>query len=120
MTLTSSYPLAASLYLARSVLMNAGNPLLSAYTLRLVPPERRGVASAFLNLAWTVPAGAGRAVGGFLLDVDLELPLRATAAVYAAAIAYLHRAAKPGLASSTPRADGRPVAAAVAGARRAV
>jgi MFS family permease len=93
MTFVDSFRVAAAIYLVRSILMNAANPLLSAYTFRLVPPERRGLASAFLNLAWTVPAGAGRAVGGYLLDLNLELPLRATAAIYTAALAALAKTA---------------------------
>ncbi len=115
MTLTGNYLVAATLYLVRSVLMNAANPLLSAYTFRLVPAERRGLASAFLNLAWTIPAGAGRAVGGALLDVNLELPLRLTAAIYTAALAALARVARGDAA-----AEAKPRARAGAAARAAV
>ncbi|MCE4622247.1 MAG: hypothetical protein F7B19_02900, partial [Desulfurococcales archaeon] len=51
--------------------------------------ELRGTASAFLSLSWTIPAGGGRAVGGWLLDKDLELPLRATAVFYTIALTIL-------------------------------
>ncbi len=89
MTLVDNYPVAATLYLARSVLMNVANPLYNAFIMRLVPMELRGTASALLSLSWTIPAGIGRAVGGLLLDIDLELPLRLTALLYTIALAIL-------------------------------
>lgn len=87
MTLTNSYLIASTLYLIRSILMNVANPLYEAFALSLVGKERRGVASSMLSLAWTLPASAGRAFGGFLMDVDLELPLRITAVLYSVSLA---------------------------------
>ena len=69
--------------------MNVANPLYNAFIMRLVPMELRGTASALLSLSWTIPAGIGRAVGGLLLDIDLELPLRLTALLYTIALAIL-------------------------------
>ncbi|NOZ30815.1 MAG: MFS transporter, partial [Crenarchaeota archaeon] len=89
MTLVNSFPIASGLYLVRSILMNVANPLFNAFVMRLVPLELRGTASAFLSLSWTIPAGGGRAVGGWLLDKDLELPLRATAVFYTIALTIL-------------------------------
>ena len=89
MTLTNSYLVAAALYLVRSILMNVANPLFTAFVMARVPVEYRGAASAFLALSWTIPAGGGRAVGGYLLDINLELPLRLTAALYSASLAGL-------------------------------
>ncbi|MCE4600357.1 MAG: MFS transporter [Desulfurococcales archaeon] len=89
MTLVDSFPVAAAIYLVRSVLMNVANPLFTAFVMRLVPMELRGTASAFLSLSWTIPAGGGRAVGGWLLDIDLELPLRLTAVLYTVALTIL-------------------------------
>ncbi len=86
MTFTHSYIIASSLYLVRSILMNVANPLFNAFAMSLVPVEKRGVASAFISLSWTIPAGGGRAVGGYLLDIDIELPLRLTALLYAASL----------------------------------
>ncbi len=97
-TLTNSYPVAAALYIARTIMMNVANPLLQAFTLNLVPRERQGMASSLLSLSWTLPGGLGRAVGGYLLDVDLELPLRLTATIYTfslAGIAYVASRARP-------------------------
>ena len=89
MTIVDSFPVAAALYLVRSVLMNVANPLFNAVVMRLVPRSLRGTASAVLSLSWTLPASGGRAVGGYLLDVDLELPLRLTAALYTLALTYI-------------------------------
>ena len=89
MTFTNNYLIAASLYLVRSVLMNVANPLFNAFIMTLIPPDRRGTASAFLSLSWTLPAGGGRAVGGYLLDINLELPLRLTALLYTLALSWI-------------------------------
>ena len=90
MTLVGDFALAALIYVVRTVLMNAANPLLEAVALRMVPLERRGTAAALISLTFTVPAAAGRSLGGFMLDIDLELPLRLTAALYMVALAYLY------------------------------
>ena len=89
MTLVNNFPVAAALYLVRSILMNVANPLFNAVVMRMVPRDLRGTASALLSLSWTLPAGGGRAVGGYLLDIDLELPLRLTALLYTAALTYI-------------------------------
>ncbi|MEB3766026.1 MAG: MFS transporter [Desulfurococcales archaeon] len=94
MTLTNNFIIAAGLYLVRSILMNVANPIFNAFVMKLVPEEKRGLASAFLSLSWTIPAGGGRAVGGYLLDINLELPLRLTALLYTIALttlAYIFR-----------------------------
>ncbi len=90
MTLTDNYLLAAALYVIRAVLMNAGYPLLDAFIMKRVPVGERGMASALLNLAWNVPASAGRAIGGWLMDINVELPLRITAVLYTVALAGLY------------------------------
>ncbi len=89
MTLVDNYALAASMFIARTILMNVAGPLYQAFQMQLLPPEYRGRGSAILGLAWQVPVGIGRGVGGYLLDVDLELPLRLTAMLYAAALGLL-------------------------------
>ncbi len=94
MTLTNSYLIASILFLVRSILMNVANPLFEAFALSLVPRELRGVASSLLSLSWTIPASGGRVVGGFLLDINVELPLRLTAVLYTVALtgyAYIGR-----------------------------
>jgi len=82
MTLTNNYVVASMFYLIRSILMNVANPLYTAFAMRLVPVDKRGVAGSLLSLSWNLPAGIGRAIGGALLDIDLEAPLRLTATLY--------------------------------------
>ena len=87
MTLTDSYTIASALYLTRSILMNVATPLFEAFALGLVDRSVRGVASSLLSLSWTIPGSGGRVVGGYLLDIDVELPLRLTAILYTIALA---------------------------------
>jgi len=102
MTLTDSYTLAAALFLARSILMNVANPLFTAFAMILTPVEYRGVATSLLNLSWTLPAGVGRALGGWLLDRSLELPLRLTALLYVAGLGIVYKGS-----STLSRGEGR-------------
>jgi len=89
MTLTDVFVITAGLFVVRTILMNVANPLFSAFTMRLVPHDKRGVGSALFSLAWNIPAGFGRAVGGYMLDLDIELPLRVTTVFYGVAIGGL-------------------------------
>jgi MFS family permease len=105
MTFTGDYYVAASLYIIRTVLMNVANPLFNAFVMRQVPRDLRGVASAFLSLSWTIPAGGGRAVGGYLLDLNLELPLRLTALLYGLALGWLASVFRDELGRGIPAAE---------------
>ena len=89
MTLTDLFIVSAGLFIVRTILMNVANPLFNAFVMRLIPLEKRGVGSALFSLAWNIPAGLGRAVGGYLLDRDIELPLRLTALLYGLSIGGL-------------------------------
>ncbi|WP_048061453.1 MFS transporter [Hyperthermus butylicus] len=89
MTLVDSFPVAAALYIVRTILMNVASPLYQAFQMSLIPWELRGRGSSLLGLAWQVPVGLGRSVGGALLDIDVELPLRVTALLYTAALSML-------------------------------
>ena len=89
MTLTDIFIISAGLFVIRNILMNVANPLFSAFTMRLIPHDKRGVGSALFSLAWNIPAGFGRAVGGYMLDLDIELPLRVTTVFYGVAITGL-------------------------------
>jgi len=89
MTLTDIFFISAFLFIVRTILMNVANPLYTAFIMRLIPHDRRGVGSALFSLAWNIPAGLGRAVGGYILDIDIELPLRLTTLFYGVSIAGL-------------------------------
>lgn len=90
MTITSSLVYVSALFIARTILMNVANPLFSAFTMKLIPSERRGVGTALFSLSWNIPASFGRAIGGYLLDIDVELPLRITAILYGISIGGLY------------------------------
>ncbi len=89
MTLVNDYFVASTLYLIRSILMNVSNPLYTAFALSLVPRDKRGIATSILNLSSRIPTGIGRAIGGWLLDIDYELPLRITALLYSISLTFL-------------------------------
>ncbi len=86
MTFVNNYLVASTIYIARSILMNIANPLFNAFSMTLIPRELRGKAASLISLPWTLVGGIGRAVGGKLLDIDLELPLRITAILYAVSL----------------------------------
>ncbi len=89
MTFVDNYAIASALFITRSILMNVASPLYQAFQMQLLPPEYRGRGSAILGLAWQVPVGIGRGVGGYLLDIDVELPLRITSILYTLALGLL-------------------------------
>ena len=88
-TFVNNYLLAFTLYIARSVLMNVANPLFTAFMMAVVPPEHRGKASSIVDLSSSVLSAIGRGLGGYMLDIDLELPLRLTATIYSLSLTYL-------------------------------
>ena len=88
-TLVNNYFIASTLYLIRSILMNVSSPLYTAFALSLVPRDKRGIATSILNLSSRIPTSIGRVIGGWLLDIDYELPLRITALVYSISLAFL-------------------------------
>ena len=88
-TLVNNYVIASALFICRSVLMNAASPLFTAFEMRIIPPQHRGKASSIIRLADRSVAILGRGLGGYLMSVDLELPLRITALLYATSLTYL-------------------------------
>ena len=88
-TLINNYLFASAIYVIRSILMNVANPLYTAFQMKIIPPMYRGRAAAIFNVSWMLPIGIGRGLGGYLLDIDLELPLRLTAILYVFSLAVL-------------------------------
>jgi len=88
-TFVSNYLLAFTLYIARTVLMNVASPLFTAFMMAVVPSEHRGKASSIVDLSRSVPSAIGRGLGGYMLGIDLELPLRITAIIYTLSLTYL-------------------------------
>jgi MFS family permease len=89
MTFTNNLLIASAIYIVRTILMNVANPLYEAFQMRLIPRDLRGRASSVLGIVWQFPAGLGRYVGGHLLDIDLELPLRLTTILYTIGLSML-------------------------------
>ncbi|QOJ78866.1 MFS transporter [Infirmifilum lucidum] len=81
---------AAALYTARSLLMNASNPLFWAFSMRLVGEEERSRYTMLNTLAWQVAGGAGSAVGGWLMAMNVDSPIYFTAAVYVVYLLLLY------------------------------
>ncbi len=84
MALSSSLAWASTLYVLRSALVNAADPLVSSLHMRLVKPEERARMAMLSTLAWQAAGSAGSLLGGYLVDLNVNLPLYATAAVYLA------------------------------------
>jgi predicted MFS family arabinose efflux permease len=70
--------------LLRSALVNAADPLVSSLQMRLVKPEERARMAMLSTLAWQAAGSTGSFLGGHLMDLNVDLPLYATAAVYLA------------------------------------
>jgi len=84
-----SFIVAASIYVVRSTLMNVANPLYQAFEMSLIPRRFRGRGASILSLAWQIPAGLGRSVGGALMDVNVDAPIAITTGLYTLAFILL-------------------------------
>ncbi len=89
MTLVSSFWIALAIFVARTVLMNAASPLFTAFVAKVVHPSARPRAFSLISIARTLTVAPARVVGGYLLSIDLEAPLRITACFYTAALLVL-------------------------------
>ncbi len=88
-TLVNNYAAAATLFIARTALMNAAYPLLTTVVMLMTKESARGKVLgmiSFVREAVTIP---GRYLGGCLMQRNLEAPLRITAVLYTAALIYL-------------------------------
>jgi hypothetical protein len=88
-TLTNQYAYAVAFFIVRTILMNVSSPLYDAFQMALLPISYRGRGSAVLSIAWAVPTSIARGLSGYLLDLNLELPLRITSILYASALTLL-------------------------------
>ncbi len=88
-TFLTNYYVAIALYITRTVLMNVASPLYTAFLMYIVPAEHRGKVSSLIGVARRIAIIPGRSLGGYLLGVSLELPLRLTALFYSTALGLL-------------------------------
>lgn len=63
--------LASFIYVVRNVLMNAVNPITSAFMMSRVRSDERGIASSVTALTWLTFNAIGTYVGGFLWGSDM-------------------------------------------------
>ena len=87
---TNDFALAYSLFILRTALMNAANPLLQALLAKLAPKEALGSVSSVNAVLWNLSGFFGKNVGGTLMTIDLEAPLRLTFVCYSFALTFLY------------------------------
>lgn len=85
-----SFLASATAFTARSVLMNACNPLFWSLSMRLVGEEERSRYTMLSTLAWQLAGGFGSAIGGLLMGVNPDYPLYFTAIIYTAGVLLLY------------------------------
>jgi len=88
-TLVNSFPIAATLFIARMVVATMCAPLVSSLIMRLIPPDVRGRATSMIGLVSRGVRAFGRAVGGELMALNIELPFRVASVFYAASYALV-------------------------------
>jgi len=80
---SSSFYLAAGLYVPRTILMNMSHPLISALMMRLTPENERASITSIIHLAWSLPNSFSQQIGGYVMEnVGLDIPLFLTSGVY--------------------------------------
>ncbi|MEM1509231.1 MAG: MFS transporter [Thermofilaceae archaeon] len=95
MALSTSFLYTTVLYTLRSAIINTTYPLISSLQMRLVKPEERARISMLDALAWEFVGAAGATLGGYLMDVWLDLPLYLTCTVYLAQTLFFYTVLKP-------------------------
>ncbi|ASJ02375.1 MFS transporter permease [Thermococcus profundus] len=86
-----TFPLAALVYIVRTILMNIVNPIWDAFMMRFFSTEERSTALALRNLSWTATFGIGQYVGGLIFDRSLTIPFLVTGILYGASMVSFWR-----------------------------
>ena len=84
--LSPLYPLAASLYVARTGLMSIYITLTLSLLMRMTDDEERATANSVTSLIDSLLRGVGSAIGGNLMALNLDLPGLISVALYTSAI----------------------------------
>lgn len=84
-----SFLTAAAFFTLRTVLMNAANPLFWSLTMKIIGPEERSRYTMLNILASQIATGTGSAIGGTLMNINLDSPLYLTASIYLVQTALL-------------------------------
>jgi MFS family permease len=89
--LSPAAPIAAALYVVRSMLMNMSSPLADSLLMNLVAQDERATASALNAVVWRIPNAASTVVGAALLSSgDLSLPFYVCTLLYIASITLFY------------------------------
>ena len=84
-------PIAAVLYVVRSMLMNMSSPLADSLLMNLVAQDERATASALNAVVWRIPNAASTVVGAAALSGgDLSLPFYLCTVLYVASITLFY------------------------------
>jgi MFS family permease len=84
-------PIAAVVYVVRSMLMNMSSPLADSLLMNLVAQDERATASALNAVVWRIPNAASTIVGAsFLSRGDLSLPFYLCTFLYVSSITLFY------------------------------
>jgi MFS family permease len=82
--------IAAIAFLARSALMNMGNPLFESFSMEQIPEEERGAFNSIMVLSWEIGWVIGPLVSGFVQESYGFAPLFiATAVLYGSGVSLI-------------------------------
>jgi predicted MFS family arabinose efflux permease len=84
-------PIAAVVYVVRSMLMNMSSPLSDSLLMNLVAQDERATASALNAVVWRIPNAASTIVGASVLSSgDLSLPFYLCTLLYVSSITLFY------------------------------
>lgn len=87
MPLLPFYYLAGIFLITRNALMNMSGPIMTSFTMSIIPPEERALGSAIIQFFDAIPRSFGPALGGYFIYLGfLDLPFYFTGTLYAASI----------------------------------
>ncbi|MGC8565355.1 MAG: MFS transporter [Thermoplasmata archaeon] len=81
------YYLAGIFLITRNALMNMSGPIMTSFTMSIIPPEERALGSAIIQFFDAIPRSFGPALGGYFIYLGfLDLPFYFTGTLYAISI----------------------------------
>jgi predicted MFS family arabinose efflux permease len=83
MALSRSFAIAAIAALFRGMLANMGGPLISSFSMELVPAKERATINSVTEMAWSLGWAVSARVGGWMITrYSYELPYFFTSGLY--------------------------------------
>ncbi|MDP8011324.1 MAG: MFS transporter [Thermoplasmata archaeon] len=87
MPLLPFYYLAGLFLITRNALMNMSGPIMTSFTMSIIPPEERALGSAIIQFFDAIPRSFGPALGGYFIYLGyLDLPFYFTGLLYSISI----------------------------------